>query len=455
MAFHPDDLLPWLPDSDATCHVAYSGGLDSHVLLYAMAALRDNGLFCGDLHAIHVNHGLNPLAADWASHCRGVCDDLAIPLHVEHVTVSNRGQGIEQAAREARYGVFANRVRGGEYLLTAHHLDDQVETLLFRLLRGTGLRGLAGIRRRRALVQATVLRPLLDVSREALQAYADREGLAWIEDDSNADEALDRNYLRHKILPALAARWPGFRKSWQRLAGQATQAQALLEEVGLADLAQVRAGEHRLSLAKLGAFSPARQRNLVRCWLLALEREHGIPAPDAYVVARLFSEVIPAAADAEPVVNWRNDGQAVEIRRFAGHLYVVLPRVPPAPGTRLPWDLSGPLELPAGLGILELVECPDAGFLLPESGVLEVGFRRGGESLKPAGRKTRSLKKILQDYRVPPWLRDGVPLVFAGDDTVALADLFLCEGWQVQAAPADGRKLFRIHWQKADLHCGT
>jgi tRNA(Ile)-lysidine synthase len=452
VAFQPQDLLRWLPEKATTCHVAFSGGIDSLVLLHALARLRDSGELRCELHAIHVHHGLSPHADAWAVHCQDVCAGLGVSLQVVRVRVSESGHGPEQAAREARYRAFGDILGKGHVLLTAHHQDDQVETQLFRMLRGTGMRGLAGIRSQRPFADGMLLRPLLGYSRGMLMAYAEEQGLQWIEDESNTDESLDRNYLRRLIVPALGERWPGFQKNLQRLAKLAEEGQALAEEVGADDLAQAMDGMHRIDISRLLAFSPVRQRNLLRYWFLALETKYGIPAPDHYVIDRIFSELIPAAVDAEPMIEWNKSGQHVVIRRFAERIYLVLDAAAPDPAPTM-WTVQQPLELP-GLGTLLMVETTEDGFLAPPDGTLEVRFRQGGETAKPAGRKTRPLKKILQDYQVPPWLREKIPLFYRDGELLAVGDLFVTDHWHVRNQDAQGKKIHQIRWLREDLHCG-
>ncbi len=452
MALQPRDLLRWLPDKAATCHVAFSGGMDSHVLLHAMTRLRDSGDFTGNIRAIYIHHGLSSYADIWAAHCRSVCDGLAVPLDCVQVTVIETGHGPEQAAREARYQAFGEILGKGQYLLTAHHQDDQVETQLFRMLRGTGIRGLAGIQSQRPLANGILLRPLLGYTRGLLLAYAEKEGLKWIEDESNTDESLDRNYLRRLIVPALGERWPGFQKNLRRLAKLAKEGQALSEEIGADDLAQVMDALHRIDILRLLAFSPARQRNLLRHWFLVLESRHGIPSPDHYVIDRIFSELIPAAMDAEPMIEWNKGGQQVFIRRYSDRIYLVLGTTTEVPVNTI-WTLDTPLQLP-GIGTLCLVETAEDGFLAPPGGTLEVRFRQGGETAKPAGRKTRPLKKILQDYGVPPWVRKKMPLFYQDGELLAVGDLFITDHYRVRNRDAQGEKIHQIRWFMADLHCG-
>ena len=455
MAFHPDDIMPWLPDSGGQCHVAYSGGMDSHVLLHAMARLRDAGKFTGALMAIHVNHRLNPQADEWAEHCRRVCQALAVELQVYEVDIAKGRLGPEQAAREARYQVFTDTLKDSPgTILTAHHQDDQVETQLYRMMRGTGIRGLAGIRPQRPLGAGQLVRPLLGATRSALQAYAERKGLFWIEDDSNSDESLDRNYLRHQVVPVLGRRWPAYRTNLARLAGLAQEGQALLLEIGAEDLAGIEDGPCQLAIAPLLALSPARRRNAVRCWLVGLESALQLPPANQNVMARVFDELLPAAEDAEPVIHWQQDDRKASLRRFAGHIHLVLPAQEALPAGPVMWHTAAPLHLP-GAGTVSLEETASDGFLLPANGMLEIRFRQGGESAKPAGRKTRPLKKILQDYQVPPWLRDSIPLFYRDDELLAVGDLFVTEHWRVRDRDAKGKKIHRIHWLRSDLHCGS
>jgi tRNA(Ile)-lysidine synthase len=454
MAFSPQQLISLLPEGESSCLLGFSGGLDSHVLLHSLCLLRDSADTRISLKAIHIHHGLSPNADLWADHCRGVCAAYKVPLEVCKVSVENSGQGLENAARNARLGIFQEKLKAGEYLLTGHHLDDQMETMLFRMMRGTGLRGLSGISLERPLGKGKLLRPLLGVDRTELKLYAEQQGLEWIEDESNAFEDFDRNYLRQKVMPLLSSRWPGYRKNWQRLAQLAEEGQFLQRELGMQDLVKVQSGIHRLDIACLLKFSPVRQRNIVRQWFLSLEESDAIPAPDYYVVERLFEELIPAATDASPMLTWEKAGLKVEVRRYASRIYLVLPEQISASADKLSWDTSTPLQLPGHLGNLSLIESSEDGIALIPGETLEVGFKQGGETVKPAGRKTRPMKKILPDYGVPPWLREKTPFIFRKGELLAVADLFVCDQHQVKFCPDNDKKMFKLQWLRSDLHCG-
>ena len=449
----PQSLLAILPGNECHCLVAYSGGMDSHVLLHLLCSLRDSGEFNGEVRAVHVHHGMNADADNWASHCEKTCKALSVSLKTISVSVEQSGKGIEDAAREARFEAFEQSLEEGEYLLTAHHLDDQMETMLFRLMRGTGLRGLAGIRQQRPIGKGKLIRPLVGISREDLKTYADQAQLKWVEDVSNTDTALDRNFLRQVVLPQLEERWPGYRKNWLRLAHLAEESQQLQLELGLQDLTTVQEKAYRISIPALLNYSPIRQRNILRSWFLHHESVNAIPAPDYYVGEKILSELIPAADDAMPVVSWKKGETKAEVRRFADRIYlrVVAPEVDKTDS--LTWKPTLDLELPCHMGTLALKETENEGFAFP-AGILEINFRKGGEKAKPSGRKTRSLKKTLQDYHVPPWLRDKVPLIYQAGELMAVGDLFICEDWQLKKMPGSDKKIYRIQWDRPDLHCG-
>ena len=265
-------LAPWR--NAPAWHIAFSGGLDSTVLLHLLA----NTEHLPPHKAIHIHHGLQAAADAWPSHCQSICDRLGVPLHVMHVQVQP-GASLERAAREARYQAFAEVVGAGEVLLTGQHRDDQAETLLFRLLRGAGVRGLAAIPMHRPLANGHLVRPLLDASRAELEAYAHEHQLTWIEDPSNADPRFSRNYLRHRVFPLLTERWPQAVSSLARTAEHLSEAQGLLDELAQMDLHAADQSSPfpwlplpSLALAPLRELSDARQRNVLRHWLTQIGR---------------------------------------------------------------------------------------------------------------------------------------------------------------------------------------
>ncbi len=401
-------------------HVAFSGGADSAALLGALAALRERDALPGgaELQAIHVDHRLHPDAPAWADHCRQVAERLGVTLRVVVVdAVAAPGESPEAAARRARYRALSEGLGPDEAVLTAHHRDDQAETLLLQLLRGSGPRGLAAMAPVAPLGDGWLLRPLLGVERSALQGWLQAHHTAWLDDPSNADPRFDRNYLRHHVLPALQQRWPAATKTLERAAAHQAEAAELLDDLAAGDLAQagVEAGAPLPQTVVL-ALPPARQRNLLRFWL----RSCGLRPPGQARLQTLLTQIACSGDTAAPALHWPGG----EVRCYRGRLYAgpPLPQ-PPAPGLSLPWDGVSPLPLPDGRRLI--AEPTATGGLDPRhlrGGALTLRFRGGGEQLCPAGhRHRRPLKKLLAEAGVPPWQRPFVPLLYVGDALAAVA----------------------------------
>lgn len=411
-------LTPWL-HAPSWC-VALSGGLDSTVLLHLLANLsRQHPL--PPLRAIHVHHGLQAAADAWPAHCQRLCDDLGIELQILYVTVAP-GASLEQGARDARYAAFTEVLRSGEVLLTGQHREDQAETLLFRLLRGAGVRGLAGMPSQRELGQGVLLRPLLDVSRAVLEAYADTQQLVWVEDPSNGDTQYSRNYLRHAVFPLLRERWPHAAQNLARTAEHLSEAQGLLDELAAQDLLQASTPSGfdwltlaSLDLAVLRTLSPARQRNALQYWLAKRTR-----LPDTRHWAG-WEDLRDASGDGRPC--WRlTDG---ELHRANERVWWLADDWLKAPAQQ-DWDDPGQrLALP-GNGSLHLSG------MMPQ-GPLRIAYRQGGENLQIAGRGRRDLKRLLNELQVPAFVRSRLPLLYRDDQLLAVANLpELSQGpWQL------------------------
>jgi tRNA(Ile)-lysidine synthase len=288
-------LLPEYPR--VSLCVALSGGVDSTALLAALAKATSKP---ERLRALHVDHGLRPASKRWAAHCRAVARSLRIPLKVLTVKVERgRGESLEAAAREARYRLLAAALAPNEVLLMAHHADDQLETVLLQLLRGSGLPGIAAMPPLAPFANGWLARPLLSRSRAELEAWVRAEDLTWIEDDSNADERLDRNYLRSRVLPLVRERWPGAATAVARSARHAAEAQSLLEQVARADVDRASYGES-LSVKSLRALHPSRRRNALRFWITRA----GWQAPDTRRLDEIAGPLFDARHDANPFVEW-------------------------------------------------------------------------------------------------------------------------------------------------------
>lgn len=406
--------------------VAYSGGLDSTVLLHLLARLAPEA-GCS-LFALHVHHGLSPNADDWAAHCETECAALGVPLRVERVQlVRDAGKGLEAAAREARHAVFATL--DADWLLLAHHANDQAETLLHRLVRGTGLAGLAGMRERDA--SRRLWRPLLAEPRAALEAWAVARGLVWVEDESNADHRFTRNYLRHAVLPALVSRQPAAVGALTRAAGHFAEAEELLTDLARLDAAAVRLGQAD-ARRRLRDLSPARARNLLRYWL----GEAGELAPDAARLEHARRALCGEAALREVFA-------AHALCAYRGRVWLEAARLGVAQAQ--PW--RGQAELAWAGGRLRFVRCMGAGLAAepaePAEAALELRPRRGGEQMRLAeNRPRRSFKALCQEAGLPVWWRDEIPLLWRGDELLWIGGV----GVAAEAAAAPGRPGWLIEW---------
>ncbi|NNF40229.1 MAG: tRNA lysidine(34) synthetase TilS [Woeseiaceae bacterium] len=396
--------------------VAFSGGLDSTVLLHALSGqARYRSV---PILAVHVDHGLQEDSGSWSEHCRAVAEALGVDFLNRSISVQlESGKGPEASARDARYGALQAELRYGDWLLSAHHREDQAETLLLNLVRGSGPMGIAGIGAVRRFGPGWLLRPLLDMSRDALLEYAEREGLQWLEDPSNVDRRFDRNFLRHEVVPRLKTRWADIAARLQRSARHAGEAAELLATLAEIDLATLGGDAGRLPVEGLLSLSTARQKNVLRYALRSL----GLATPTTLQLHRILTEVIPAREDGQPLVSW----PGASVRRYRDWLYLLPEKLAEVPAAiDAP---SGAVVLGAGLGRLQF--CPGAERGLAEALVargLRIRFRQGGEKFKPLGqRHTRKLKKLLQEEAVVPWMRDRLPLVYAGDELVAVGDLWL------------------------------
>lgn len=407
--------------------LALSGGLDSTVLLHALAVLRT--VFPLSLRAVHIDHALHPDATAWGRACAQACAQLAVPFDVRQVTVSTvAADGLEAAARRARYAALSDLLMPGEILVTAHQRDDQAETVLLQLLRGTGVAGLAGIPARAAFGRGELVRPLLGFARAALETYGRSHGLVWIEDPSNADLRLRRNYLRTEIMPRLRSAWPEADRMLVRAAGHAAEAVELVDELADGDLAGCRARDatvhvrEALSVAQLTSLSPARQRNVLRRWL----RQQGFLVPGAQQLEILLAQLGHTPRSQHACVRW----PGAEVWRYRDQLVALAPQALPDAALTATWDGQQPLHLP-GIGRLSAESVRGAGIAHQHLAAgLRVGLRQGGERLRLPGRSGhQALKKLLQAAAVPPWLRGRLPVFYAAGALVAVGDLWVCAGY--------------------------
>jgi len=414
--------------------IAFSGGLDSTVLAHALAHLKHHDEhFAGrEILAVHIDHGLQPESAGWVEQCREMAAALQVEFRSLSVSVQlESGKGPEASARDARYSALHAELGQDDWLLSAHHREDQAETLLLNLIRGSGPAGVAGIGSLRRFGPGWLVRPMLDVARADIQQYASDKGLRWVEDPSNRDRRFDRNFLRHDVLPRLKSRWPDIAARLQRSAGHAGEAAQLLVDLAAIDIEALGSRTDRLPIDALLTLSAARQRNVIRYAL----RDRGLSIPTAMQVERIMNEVMPARADAQPLVTW----PGASVRRYRNGLYLLPENLAEAVET---CQLQGDeFELGGGLGLLKLESGAQVGLSksLVEGG-LSVKPRVGGERFLPYRQShTRELKKLLQEEGVVPWMRDRLPLVFSEDRLVAVGDLWL-------AADAVSEPGFALRW---------
>ncbi|MGB7815626.1 MAG: tRNA lysidine(34) synthetase TilS [Methylotenera sp.] len=420
--------------------VGFSGGLDSCVLIHLLAECSKTLPF--QLQAHHVHHGLSHNADAWADFCRDVCTKLNIPFTISKVEVNkNSGLGLEAAAREARYKALLTS--DADFICLAHHQDDQAETLLLQLARGAGVKGLAGM----AGLNKKLLRPLLDVPRSALEAYAEQHQLAWIEDESNVDTKFDRNFMRHEVLPKLEKKYPAIRQTISRAAQHMAEADLLLDELAEMDVRSCQLNLHnsqQIALKPLAALSSTRVKNALRWWLA----QHGLEGPSNAQLQQISQQLLHAKADANVKIKV---SAGLILRRFHGRAYLVR-NVPEnaeddACSTfSLVWQGEKMIILPDQSCLL-FSEKQGEGIAMRhlETKELTIRYRQGGETIRPEqNRPTRRLNALLQTVSMPPWQRKRLPLLFLDADLALLPDIAVDMCYQ--AKPDE--KGLQVSWQR-------
>jgi tRNA(Ile)-lysidine synthase len=415
--------------------VGLSGGIDSVVLLDLLQRASRRGRF--ELAAVHVNHQINPAAAAWARFCRALCKRYGIALTVRKVEVA-RGDSLEAAAREARYGVFG-RLRGAAVAL-AHNLDDQAETVLLQLLRGAGVDGVSAMPEFRAGVVATdgrrtarvklslppaILRPLLEVPRSEIAAYARRRGLDWIEDESNDDPAFDRNYIRHRVMPVISERYPAYRQTLLRASRNFAEAAQLAEALAVADAGTCEA---TLDLRRLRGLPQPRVKNVLRHFL----RRHGLRMPNARNLEECVRQLLQSGAAAQPAIVLAGG----ELRRHGDALHLVRASAAPAAALEKRWRGEQRWRVPELGGELLMRRRRGEGISVAKlaQGELTLRLRGGGERLQPdPARPRRTLKNLLRELAMPEWRRQRLPLLYLGDSLVYVVGVGVDAAFQADA----------------------
>lgn len=416
MKFSPQQLFILLPSSPSpkTLWIAYSGGLDSTCLLHAIAILNQQGRLNSAICAIHIHHGLSQNADAWQKQCAEFSSMMMVDFKSIQVDAQPRsGQSPEAVARDARYQAIAKCMKKGDVLLTGHHQDDQAETLLIQLLRGSGVQGLAAMPVSNTFEQGLLHRPLLQFSRKELQTYAEQQSLSWVEDESNQCNDYDRNLLRNQIIPQLQQRWPSMNRTLSRTAAHCAESAQLCDELAIDDLQDISlADPFTLPVEGLLALSRARQNNLLRYWVV----KQKIPLPTTAQLQQITHSLLSAKKDATPLVCW----QGGELRRFSANIYLMPPLEPHDAKQILSWPLS-----------TEILDIPSLGLTLQRNELkqtlnlsLQVKFRQGGERYRrPDSIHHTTLKKLFQSHQVPPWQRNRIPLLYHNGELLEVYQL--------------------------------
>ncbi|MBT2773477.1 tRNA lysidine(34) synthetase TilS [Halomonas sp. ISL-60] len=400
-----EDALAETP-SGRSIWVALSGGLDSCLLLASAAQVCEQT--DRHLRAIHINHGLQAAAETFEKQCKTLCERLNVPLTVVNVAVDAQGEGVEGAARNARYAAFHATLPAGDTLWLAQHQDDQAETFLLAALRGSGLRGLAGMPFRREAQGITLVRPWLTVRRAELEAAAGLFELSWCEDPTNQDIRFDRNRLRHRILPALRERWPAADVAFANSAVHASEADAVLSEYLQAELVALATGGGQLDASALRQRSRSRQRLLVR----TLCQQQGLPTPPQKRLESLLDQ-LTVKADAEVCVEW----PGAQARLWRQRLYLMAP-FEPLPLWEASWDGQAPLETPIGPLGWQVASLQKPSH--QHSQVLRATWRQGGEVIQLPKRGRRDLKRLLQEIDMPPWERERLVVIMQAEACIGV-----------------------------------
>lgn len=397
--------------------IAYSGGLDSHVLLHLMTAVAS----CYpevSIRSIYIDHGLQEVSKDWLHHCHQIAEDLETPHQSVLLDLSvPSGESLEAYARKARYQALQDHLCDGETLLTAQHQDDQAETLLLQLLRGSGLDGLAAMPMDVLFGKGRHCRPLLEYSRRQLEAYADRYELNHITDPSNQDNGFDRNYLRNAIIPLLKQRWPRMGKTLARSAKLQAEASSLLDDYCEKKITVLFGKqEGTLCISAVKKLTYIQQKAVLRYWI----KHSGFKVPSAVNIEHILTDVLNCSVDSSPLVSWKS----TEVRRYKDDLYIRPSLLLPQTDKPTVWDLNTNLKLDHGV-TLDANDLGELKSILLQQGIpVTVCFRQGGERIRPENKQhSISLKKLFQQLEIPPWLRQSFPLVYANNQLVAVLGL--------------------------------
>ena len=467
--------------------IAYSGGVDSHVLLHLCSQLKNSPSgFDQTFSAVYIDHGLSAHSKKWGRHCQHICFELDIPLTIIEVDARQKnGQSPEASARTARYQAFSHLLDNNECLLTAQHLDDQAETLLLQLLRGSGTKGLSSMPRVKPFSKGFLCRPILDYKKQDILEYARQHQLDWIEDESNLEQRFDRNYLRHTVLPMLEKRWPAVKENFAKSAEVLAESQLLLDDIADSDIQtlyfvnsngiteydkllvepilkllvsnqeqQQQQDSPRISYPwhnnlLQNNHKQARLNNLLRHWI----NLNHLPMPSKKILEQIVHTVIQAREDAMPLVSWHRDAFHCQVRRYRDKLYLLDDSILFKDQQKdQEYILSEGQEITlkntnSHVKLSSDIEANDEyGFDRKKllSKIITVRFRKGGELFrKNADGHSHPLKHWFQEQGIPPWEREQMPLIFWGDELIQIGNYIVNNSLKTQQSD----DLLSIHWQ--------
>jgi len=441
----------FLKHADKNILIAYSGGVDSQVLLHCLASLNKQKRLAGNLSVCHVDHGLSANTLQWQAFAKEQCQKFNLPLKIISVDVKAKAQkSLEALARDARYDALKSLAKSGDLIVTGHHSDDQAETFLLALKRGSGLKGLSAMQSEIPLGNQLLVRPLLNISRKEIEAYAREHQLSWIEDESNTDERFDRNFLRYQILPKLNERWPSFNKTVARSAEHSFEAQQLLNELAQQDLINCQTSPVKLATLQLNKLSEPRLKNLLRYFLAS----QNVLMPSNQQLQQICLQ-LKADADKSPVIQLDN----CCLRRYRNELYLT-DIFQDVSTWQQELDVSTFLEnelmaivLPDGLGTLNFSlnafdEKIDSKWQVTIKKPLAnqkvtIGFAHQNPKCLPDYRQhSRPLKKVLQELSIPTWQRKRLPFIFYDNELVAVVGHFSCKEYVARCEDST----FSISW---------
>jgi len=450
--------------------IAYSGGIDSHVLLHLCAQLKNiNDEFKESFSAVYINHGLSPNAEKWGHHCRQVCAMLDISLTIIEVDGrTKKGQSPEASARIARYQAFRQLLVANESLLTAQHLDDQAETLFLQLLRGSGVKGLSAMPKIKPFFQGFLCRPLLDYKKKDILNYARNHQLHWIDDESNEQQCFDRNYLRHSVLPLLETHWPAVHENFAKSAELLAESQSLLDQMAASDCHDLFITDNHSNIEYNKLFlrpalkllkqeqsdnhKSARLNNVLRYWI----RLNHFPAPSRKILQQIISNVLQARQDAMPLVSWQRDNSYCVVRRYQNIIYLLNSALTIKDKKNYLLIKDQTTELAHNNGSIQCFSADKTSFNGTElfTKTLTIRYRNGGERYrKTVTGLSHSLKHWFQENSIPPWERDKMPLIFWGDELIQVGNHIVCEQLTGKQSNSLLEDSIAILWQKEQNLC--